>query len=404
MNTLKNLVVFIGGPTGVGKSDLAIKLAKLIQGEVVSCDSVQIYKGLNIGSNKTLQTEGIPHHLIDIANFSSDYSAGHFYLDCIDVIEDIHKRRKIPILVGGTGLYMKWILNGKTTTPEISAKTKYQVKKMLKGFEGWDEALDALKQRDPEYASSLYRNDFYRLERALQITIETGKVLSCFKQKGDFSRNNFQHHLGWDCRCLYLSTDRKYLYRLIDYRCELMLKEGFLEEIVSLKRNGFTSGLSSSNSIGYKEGLDFLDGLQNNESFNVFVEKFADFLYKFQSESRKYVRNQDTWHWKDDRFLWIPRNTPTTTMVSFDDCDPVIYDESICRSIDSLSEFLAEKLTNLSNFEFNNDDLLNCLSAKAKFPKSIRTKDMLKTYCPKLQIFSDLNEIEKIFISLMKSE
>lgn len=394
---ISKLVVFLSGPTGVGKSDVAIELAKLIGGEVVSCDSVQIYKRLDIGSNKTLQTEGIPHHMIDIVDFDSEYSAGHFYSDCTKCIEGIHERGNIPILVGGTGLYMKWILNGRPTSPETPSEIKQTVKEMLQeDGNNWQKSLDRLNQLDPDYASSLLPNDFYRLGRALEINLHSGRPLKEFQPPGLFNRSSFVHHLGWDCRCFYLSTNRKFLYHLIDYRCELMIKQGFFKELLELMQSGFNDSFPSGKSIGYFQGLQFLTNCKSTSciSFGEFKQKFLTFLSEFQAESRQYARSQDTWHWKDDRFWWIPRNSPTTQLVTFEDCEPVIYDESICTSIQSIASFLAPKISTLPLQQFNSDPQLSTLSCAARSHKSTIDKKIMKFYKTKLFIFDKENEIE----------
>ena len=265
------------------------------------------------------------------------------------------------------------------------------------GNNNWEKSFDRLKALDPDYAASLLPNDFYRLTRALEVNLHTGKRLKEFQPQGIFKRDSFVHHLNWDCRCFYLSTDRKFLYHLIDYRCELMLKNEFFSELLKLKKEGFCVDYPSGKSIGYFQGLQFLDSLPNGCSFVVFKEKFLAFLYEFQSESRQYARRQDTWHWKDDRFCWIPRNSPTTTLISFDDCKPVIFDKEICVTTVSMAKFLAPKIVNFSKEEFNSDLELLRLSTLAREHKSAVDRKTMKLYKSKLFIFDQDSAIEEIY-------
>ena len=180
-------VILIAGPTGVGKTRIAQALCSRINGEIISCDSVQIFNGLDIGSNKEMLTCVAPsgkilpmaQHLIDIVSWKQDFSVGDYYEACFQCIQDIISAGKVPLVVGGTGFYMNWLLRGKAEPPEIPEPVYLSVKKELSG-KTWEESFKILKTVDPTYAASLAENDFYRLERALAVHRHTGKPNSSF--------------------------------------------------------------------------------------------------------------------------------------------------------------------------------------------------------------------------------
>lgn len=404
-----NRVIFLSGPTGVGKSVLAIKLAALLKGEVISCDSVQIYRHLNIGSNKTTETQGIPHHLIDCVDWWEDFSAASFYAKCTEIVKQILQRGKIPILVGGTGMYMNWVLDGRPSSPPTSTETLAKVKCWIEQDASWDASLERLQKLDPEYAASLNRNDFYRLARALTVNLDSGKPLAEFKPQAKKNGEDFVHHLGWNPLCLYLTTDRKYLYRLVDWRCELMIQSGLLGEIAALKRQGFCSKYISAKSIGYNEGLEFLEAVQESEDLickDKFMRLFAGFLEKFQAESRKYARRQDSWFAKDKRFFWLPRNTPTTALFSFPDAEPFIYAQrKECTNLDSLAQWIYQR-EGSTCIQANSDCKEECksefteLSCLAQSFK--RTNEEMKRYKTALRIYTTPTTIEQVYLELQQ--
>jgi tRNA dimethylallyltransferase len=180
-------VIFLAGPTGVGKTRVAQALCHLINAEIISCDSVQIYRDLIVGSNKEYLTaktssgETVPmvQHLIDIVPWYSDYSVGDYYDACMACIKQVTKTGKIPLVVGGTGFYMNWLLRGKAKPPYIPEDCYQKVKEELKG-QDWNHAFSLLRDVDPVYASTLSENDFYRLERAYAVYKHTGMPNSSF--------------------------------------------------------------------------------------------------------------------------------------------------------------------------------------------------------------------------------
>lgn len=239
-------VIVISGPTGSGKSSVAIELAKRLGGEIISADSVQVYKGLNVGSAKTPVTDrqGVPHHLLDIMHPTEEYSVGDFYKDAREATDAVLAKGRVPIVVGGTGLYLLWYMNGRPNTPKATKEQADAVDMEMKGITGgWDAAVKHLSDAgDPESAQSIARNDWYRLRRALEIVKITGKPRASFplpwmtttesassdenNDVKEIERNSPQ--VDYDFRCYFMYTKRSDLYRRIDLRCEQMLTGSFV--------------------------------------------------------------------------------------------------------------------------------------------------------------------------------
>lgn len=249
-------ILIITGLTGSGKSDLAVSLAKKYNGEIISADSVQIYKGLDIGSAKeskeTMST--VSHHLIDIKNFDQTYNVGEFIQDCQKVITDIISRGKIPIIVGGTGLYIKALMQGYSlgsTTANEEFRKKYQTLAKEKGnLAIWQE----LEKLNPEKAKSVHYNNLKRVIRYLEI--ETfGK----------------QEEMAPSILCNYnvcavgIIDDREEIYNKINIRVDKMIEAGLEQEIKQLIESGANEDMQSVNSIGYKEWFDYFKGNQTKE-------------------------------------------------------------------------------------------------------------------------------------------
>lgn len=230
----KPKVLIIGGPTGVGKTRISIQLAKLLDGEIISADSVQVYRKLDVGSNKPSVEErsGIVHHLIDIVEPTYEFSAGEFFRRAREATADILSRGKVPIVVGGTSMYVRWYIYGLPATPPSTESVADQVSAKLEEMNGsWDLAIELLAQLDPVRASQLCRNDWYRLRRALEIYYAAGKPLSELPLQGGapnpkkLSRAMPLRELDYDFRCFFLVAPRMELNRFIDWRCERMIAQ-----------------------------------------------------------------------------------------------------------------------------------------------------------------------------------
>lgn len=293
--------ILISGPTGAGKSDLALSLAKRVVGELISCDSVQVYRGLDIGANKMHETDGIKQHLIDILDWNEktndggdrkiNFTVGDFIRSCHRCIDEVRERGNVPILVGGTGLYMDWLLHGKPGAPSTDDRSMSLVDSSLEG-KNWDEAFKLLEVVDPIYSKTLSSNDWYRLRRALCVHRQSGGIaLSYFtRREGPSLLKNGDD----DWRCIYLGWkgDREHQLRALDLRCEEMILKGLLNEVKDLRKNGFNSSWQAGRAIGYKEALDFFDrcddGMDRMNALKLFI---AD----FQAQTRQYTRKQEKW-------------------------------------------------------------------------------------------------------------
>ena len=304
------LVVVIGGPTGVGKSELALRLARRINGELVSCDSVQVYRGLNIGSNKTAPGTPYREHLLDIIDRWEPFTAADFYIRCQKLITEIHSRGNVPIIVGGTGFYMDWLLRGRPQAPPTDPNSLLEVEQMLAEDGGdWTKSVRRLQVVDPIYAATLLPNDFYRLKRALCVFRSTGRPLSSFSRcagPGDI-----------DFRCFYLTSERHAICRRIDERCEDMLRKGLFQEVMDL---GLKADCQAGRSIGYAQVIQLFDQLRgtghtssNEQTCAHIFRAFNQFLDGFKASSRQYSRKQENWFARKNEFKWIFRPLPLSS-------------------------------------------------------------------------------------------
>lgn len=302
-------VVIIGGPTGVGKSELAFHLSRAIEGggELISCDSVQVFEGLEIGANKTAKGTTGREHLLDLVHWSESFTVANFYVECIKKIEEILLRNRTPIIVGGTGFYLDWILRGRPRAPPTDPEILKAVEDEIEAEDGndWDKSFLRLKAVDPDYAKVILPNDYYRLKRALAVHKSTNFPLSHFKRISPLSIGE-----SYDFRCFFITADREVVCRNIDRRCEEMIFKGLLEEVNELRLCGLTTECQAGRSIGYFQSLNLL-----NSSIKFCKEKdqakmFMDFLEEFKSVTRQYSRKQENWFASKSEFKWIRRPTP----------------------------------------------------------------------------------------------
>lgn len=275
----KQKIVLIGGPTAVGKSALAIKLANLFNGEIISCDSIAIYKGLDIGSAKPNKTEQqqAKHHLIDIKLPTEEYSVAEYKQDAEKIIKQLGKQNKLPIFCGGTGFYMKGLLfDMELGLSEKSAEIRQKYNELAKQH-GNKYVLDILAKIDPESASKLHEKDLIRIIRAIEIFELTGKRKSSFVQN---------YNSKYDYMLIFLNDDRKQLYSRIDLRVEQMFNMGLLQEVENLvKTYGLTGHNQSMGGIGYKEFFDYFSGKVNLQQLKENIKL----------NSRHYAKRQITW-------------------------------------------------------------------------------------------------------------
>ncbi|GAA0124848.1 tRNA (adenosine(37)-N6)-dimethylallyltransferase MiaA [Clostridium senegalense] len=293
---MKNLLI-IAGPTAVGKTEISIKLAKEINGEIISCDSMQIYKDMDIGSAKISKDEmdGVRHYLIDIIEPNEEFSVAAFKENAENIIEDIYKREKVPMVVGGTGLYINSLIFnysfGDTSKDEEYRKELEKVA----NEKGKDYVHNMLKDIDVESYKKLYPNDLKRVIRALEVYKVTGKTMSKYLSEQKI------YDIPYNVHYYVLNMNRENLYERINKRVDIMMEKGLLNEVKELKDKGYTKDMQSMKGIGYKELLLYLDG-------EISLECAVDMIKQF---SRNYAKRQLTWFRKDKRVVWIDKDNFT---------------------------------------------------------------------------------------------
>lgn len=275
-------ILIITGMTASGKSGLAVKIAKQYNGEIISADSVQIYRGLNIGSAKDPidARQGITHHLIDIRDFDATYNVGEFVLDCQNAINDIISRGKLPIIVGGTGLYIKALLEGYLlggAGANIEFREYYQnLAKENGNLAVWEE----LNNRNPDLAKSVHFNNLKRVIRYLEI--------DTFGE----NRENTESILSdYDVCAVGIVADREKIYEKINARVDIMLNDGLEQEVKELVSNGATRDCQSMNSIGYKEWFDYFDGVVDKNTTIDLIKQHTRNYCKRQLTFMKTIKN-----------------------------------------------------------------------------------------------------------------
>lgn len=289
-------LIIIAGPTGIGKTDISIKLAQKLNGEIISADSMAIYKYMDIGSAKINKSEmqGIPHHLIDIVDPKDAFSAAEFKKYAELSIKDIAKRKKLPILVGGTGLYINSLICAYEFTEVHKDEDYRQYLSALADEKGKEYVHELLRDIDPLSYEKLYPNDLKRVIRTLEVYKLTGKRIS------EINDTSLKHNINdtYNLHYYVLTMDRAKLYDRIDRRVDVMLEKGLVEEVKRLQELGCTAEMQSMKGIGYKEILYYLSG---NISFD-------EAVYLIKKGSRNYAKRQLTWFRKDDRCIWINKD------------------------------------------------------------------------------------------------
>jgi tRNA dimethylallyltransferase len=284
----------LAGPTAVGKTDISIKLAKKLNGEIVSADSMQIYKYMNIGSAKITKEEmnGIKHYMIDIIEPKEVFNVSKYKLMAKDCIDNIYSKNKLPIVVGGTGLYINSLIFNYNFTEAAIDKNYRKYLKELSDKKGKEYVHNLLKDIDIESYNRLYPNDLKRVIRALEVYKLTGKTIS------EYNRENDIYKIPYNVYYFVLTMDRKKLYDRINKRVDMMISSGLVDEVKKLKSMGYDASMQSMKGIGYKEILSYLDG---NISFDEAVRLI-------KKGSRNYAKRQLTWFRKDSRVNWVNKD------------------------------------------------------------------------------------------------
>jgi len=287
-------VIVIAGPTATGKTDLSLKLAKKIGGEIVSADAMQVYQGLDIGTAKATldQLRQVPHHLIDIKEVTELYNAADYAKDALAAIEQICSGKKVPIVVGGNGFYLQSLIYGPPQGPPSDPMVRRLIEEELELF-GAEMLYAKLQRLDSDYAKTITLLDKQKIVRALEIIKITGKKVSDFPKPGQAGVLE-----GFEFLCYFIYYPKEILYQRIEERCEAMIREGLIEETVRMKEKGLESNSSAAAAIGYRQALEYLKTPQQPSDYELF-------LSEFKKASRHYAKRQFTWFRKQPLFQWV---------------------------------------------------------------------------------------------------
>lgn len=288
----KPRVIVISGPTCVGKTRQGVLVAQSIGGEIVSADSMQVYRGMDIGTAKATVRERalIQHHLIDIRDLCERFNVADFYKEATAAIQDILARGRVPIVVGGTGFYIHALIYGPPQGPPSEPEVRERLEKEMEST-GSEALYERLTKLDPDYASQITRSDRHKIVRALEIIAITDQKVSNFP-KADIPTQVY------DFRCFFLHLSKEILYPHIEMRCDEMIAGGFIEEVRALLAKGLKENPSASQAIGYRQCVEFLESAQSPEDFDAFVAAF-------KQASRRYAKRQFTWFRKEPLFRWL---------------------------------------------------------------------------------------------------
>ena len=287
---MKPIVIVICGPTASGKTALSIELAKKINGEIVSADSMQIYKDMDIGSAKVTKEEmqGIKHYLIDIKKPDERYSVADYKKDAKTAIEEILTKRKVPIIVGGTGLYIdSLIYEIEYQNIKIDESYRKELEK-IKEEKGLEVLYNMAKKIDPEAMKKISSNDYKRITRILEIYKATGKTKT--QQEAESRLKD----IPYNYKIFAINYDRDKLYERINKRVEIMIENGLIDEVKNLINN-YSKFPTAMQGLGYKEVKEYLDGILSKE----------EMIEKIKQESRRYAKRQFTWFRKNKETIWI---------------------------------------------------------------------------------------------------
>jgi tRNA dimethylallyltransferase len=299
----KEKLIVILGPTSVGKTKVSVDIAKKLKSEIISTDSMQIYKKMNIGTAKVTEEEksGIKHHMIDLIDPGEEFTVYDYQNQSLKIIDRLIKEDKTPILVGGSGLYINSILYdldfNKVSSNEEVRNKYYEIEKT----EGKEYLYDLLEKRDPEAAKKIHPNNIKRVVRALEVTEITGEKYS--------ENSNFRKYSEkYDFIIIGLEMNRKLLYNRINARVDEMIKEGLFDEVNELYQEGYDNTYQSMQAIGYKEVIDYIERNTSKEEAVRLIKR----------NTRRFAKRQITWFKPDDRIRWFDisdyRNTYNSTL------------------------------------------------------------------------------------------
>lgn len=291
---MKKPIVVLTGPTAVGKTELSIQLAKVIGGEIISADSMQVYKHMDVGSAKITPEEmdGVRHYLVDELEPFDEFHVVKFQEYAQKYLNEIYAHGKIPIIAGGTGFYIQALLNDIDFTEQESDSAYRKELEVLAEEHGNQYLHDRLKEVDPESAEAIHPNNRKRVIRALEFYQETGRKISEHNAKEQMrtSPYNFAYFV--------LNDERSHLYKRIDARVDKMIEDGLEAEVRRLKEMGCTKDMVAMQGIGYKEMLSYLDGDYSLE----------EAVYIIKRETRHFAKRQITWFKRERDVIWLNKN------------------------------------------------------------------------------------------------
>lgn len=306
MNTKqKRPLIILTGPTAVGKTKLSIALAQAINGEIISADSMQVYKGMDVGTAKITPEEmqGIPHYLIDEFPPDEDFNVVKFKEYAMNYVEEIYAKGKIPIVVGGTGFYIQALLYDIQFDKADQDTTYREELERFVQEQGAEELHRKLEEVDPKSAETIHANNVKKVIRALEFFRQNGYPIS---EHNELQRQN---ECAFDAVYFVLNNERSILYERIDQRVDLMMKQGLIEEVESLYRQGYGRNLVSMQGLGYKEVIQYLEGEITQE----------EAVYIIKRDTRHFAKRQITWFKRERDVVWLNRQ-------EFDDNEERILD------------------------------------------------------------------------------
>ena len=288
---MKKPLIILTGPTAVGKTKLSIKLAKAVNGEIISADSMQVYHYMDIGSAKILpeEMEGVPHHLVDCLDPDEEFNVVRFQQMAKEAMEDIYARNRSPILVGGTGFYIQAV-TGDIDFTECGEDNSYrkELEQMAKE-QGAEVLHNMLAKVDPESAIAIHANNTKRVIRALEYYQQTGEPIS------QHNKQQREKESPYNLAYFVLNDERSHFYARIDARIDEMLKEGLVDEVKRLQQMGYHKGMVSMQGLGYKEILSYLDGTWSLE----------EAVYVLKRDTRHFAKRQITWFKREKNVEWF---------------------------------------------------------------------------------------------------
>jgi len=310
----KRPLVILTGPTAVGKTALSIALAKEIGGEIISADSMQVYRRMDIGSAKITPEEmaGVPHHLIDVLEPDQEFNVVVFQKLAKRAVADIYSRGHIPVVVGGTGFYIQALVYDIDFTENDEDTALRRSLEELARREGAEALYERLRAVDPESCESIHANNIKRVIRAIEFYEKTGKKIS------DHNREQRQNDSPYNVAYFVLNDDRERIYERINDRVDLMMAQGLTEEVRALRESGCRKDMVSMQGLGYKELLSYLEGERSLE----------EAVYLIKRDTRHFAKRQLTWFRREKEVIWIEKN---------------VFDRNSQTLLEFMQDFLREK-------------------------------------------------------------